>query len=161
MPLPGLGVLLELGVAVGMGTGSEVAWNASVVEGVLAPPSLAPASAMTTFSDEIDIAVPEASSSCAGVMGGTADRDRSIEDLALSAAEALARSIEVRILSMDDLPASTCAGGSKRGSLDLLSSEVSFSLPSISSFSCSQSSGSSTSASKSAAARQFGQIKIG
>lgn len=160
-PLPGLGVLLTPGVPVGIGTGSDIAWDDSVVDGVLASPSLIPASAMTTFSDVVDAEAPGSCSSWAGVMGGTPDRDRSSEVLALSAADALARSSDVRILSIDALPASTWAGGSRRGSLDLLSSEASFGSPSTSSFNCSQSSGSSTSASRSAAARQFGQMKIG
>lgn len=159
-PLPGLGVLLVLGVAFGIATGSDAMWDAaSVVEGVLAPSLLGMALFITMLSVEDDAEGPT-TSPWLGVRG-TADRDRSNEDLARSAADALARSSDVLILSTDVLPASTWAGGSKRGSLDLPSSDFSFSLSASSSFNSSQSSGSSTSASRSAAARQLGQMKIG
>lgn len=106
-PLPGLGVLLVFGVAFGIATGSDAMWDAaSVVEGVLAPSLLGMASFITTLSVEDD-AEGNVTSPWAGVIGVTADRDRSNEDLVRSAADALARSSEVLILSTDVLPTST------------------------------------------------------
>lgn len=155
-PLPGLGVLLAFGVAVGIVIGSDVAWEFPADTGGLSDLVDASASGSAMFSDETFIADPWVSSAelCAA-----ADRDRSTEVLALSTADALAFSKELLILSMDVRPASTCAGGSRRGSLDRFSALSS--LLSASSLTCSQSSGSSTSASRSAAARQFGHINMG
>lgn len=170
-PLPGLGVRRACTADIGMGTGKEAAaeeppsWErASVVEGVLAPSlsGTASASSMTTLTEDEDAEGRAGGSSSWGEgSGATVDRERSREALDRSAAEARARSSDVRIRSTDVLPASTLAGGSRRGSLDRLSSASSLSFSASSSFSSSQSSGSSTSASRSAAARQLGQMKMG
>lgn len=152
-PLPGLGVLLAFGVAVGIAIGSDVACESAADDvGGLSDRVDASTSGRARFSDEVLVFSAEP---CAA-----AARDRSSEVLALSPADALVLSTEVLILSEDGRPASTGAAGSRRGSLDRPSA-LSSSLVSASSLICSQSSGSSTSASRSAAARQLGQINIG
>lgn len=165
----GLGVRLATGVPVGMGTGSDVACVMVSLfgprdDGVLAPPSLTCVSVKSALSGAAASGLSAASSwmdtgdSGACMLFG--ERVRSVDDFVT-----LALSKDALILSTDARPASTSAGGSRHGSLPRpwpsSASSASLATSSSSSSICSQSSGSSTSASRSAAARQFGQMKMG